>query len=323
MGHYFPRIKSAILPPPARDNMSGKNWDDVFSVVNIQSSADASLQHAYFLASKPGTLKPLIVSLHSWSNDFSQKDALAEMARKEGWNYIHPDFRGPNNTIDACLSKKVISDIDDAIQYAENNGNVDINKIFIVGASGGGYVTLGSYLKTSHKVKAFLSWVPISDLSAWFYESKNRSATYAHDILRCTSDGITFDQNKAKERSPMFWDLPLKPNGRLEIYAGIDDGYTGSVPIQHSIQFFNRIVEHYGYADSKVGQSDIIKLLSKGIERNSTASTIDDREVVYKRDTKLVSLVIFNGSHEMLPKYCFYRIKQIAESSTEEFSTAD
>jgi len=123
-------------------------------------------------------LEPLIVSLHTWSGDYSQNDPLAEMARKEGWNYIHPDFRGPNRTRDACLSKKAITDIDDAVQYAKDNGNgnVDMNNIFIVGASGGGYATLGSYLKISHQIKAFLSWVPISDLSAWFHQSKNRNA---------------------------------------------------------------------------------------------------------------------------------------------------
>jgi len=111
----------------------------------------------------------------------------------------------------------------------------------------------------------------------------------------------------------MFWDMPVKPKGRLEIYAGINDGYTGSVPILHSIQFFNRTVDHYGYADSKVSQIDIVKLLTRGIEKNDTPSKIGGREVVYRRDTKPVSLVIFDGTHEMLPEYCFDRMKQIAE----------
>lgn len=313
VGHYLPQIESRfIYKINTWDSVSRTNWTDEFSVVRIQSSSDSSLQPAYFLASQPGTPKPLIVSLHSWYGDYSQNDPLANMARKEGWNYIHPNFRGPNRTTDACLSKKAIADIDDAIQYAKNNGNVDADNIFVVGASGGGYATLGSYMKTTHQVKAFLSWVPISDLSAWFHQSKNRESKYAQDILECTSGGTSLDQNRARDRSPLFWNIPKKPNGRLEIYAGINDGYTGSVPISHSIKFYNLIVEHYGYADSKVGQTDIVKLLTRAIERNDNPSTIGDREVLYRRDTKPVSLVIFDGSHEMLSEYCFDRMKQIA-----------
>ena len=316
VGNFFQQIKFLLIPKiNTWDNTSRRTWSDGFSLVKIQSSVDASLQPAYFLTSKPGTSKPLIVSLHTWSGDYSQNDPLAEMARKEGWNYIHPDFRGPNWTIDAFLSKKVLADIDDAIEYAKDNGYVDTKNIFVVGVSGGGYAVLGSYLKTSHQVRAFLSWAPISDLSAWFHQSKNRNVKYAQDILKFTSDGITLDQNKASERSPMSWEMPEQSKGRLEIYAGINDGYTGSVPISHSILFYNRIVEHYGYADSKVGQEDIIKLLTRGVERNGTPSRIGDREVVYRRDTKHVSLIIFDGTHEMLTEYCFERMKRIAESA--------
>lgn len=314
VGHYLPQIKSHFISKiNTWDNTSRMQWSNEFTIIKIQSSVDANLQPAYFLASQPGKPKPLVVSLHTWSGDFSQKDPLAKIAKNEGWNYIHPDFRGPNWSTDACLSKKALTDIDDAIQYAKDNGNIDINNIFVVGVSGGGYATLGSYLTTHHQVKAFLSWAPISDLSAWFHQSKNRSTKYAQDILKCTSDGFTLNHNSANDRSPIFLDIPVYPKGRLEIYAGLNDGYTGSVPISHSILFYNRIVNHYGYANYKITQVDIVKLLSRGIEKNDIPSKIGDREVIYRRDTKPVSLVIFDGSHEMLTEYCFDRMKQITE----------
>ena len=96
------------------DSGTGKVWSDGFTIVKIQSSADASLQPAYFLPSQPGTLKPLVVGLHTWSGDYTQNDPLAKIAKREGWNYIHPNFRGPNWTKDACLSEKALADIDDA-----------------------------------------------------------------------------------------------------------------------------------------------------------------------------------------------------------------
>ena len=300
VGYYFPKITSRLI---SKINTSRTSWNDGFSIAKIPSSVDDSLQSAYFLESKPGILKPLIVSLHTWSGDYSQDDPLAEMAKNEGWNYIHPDFRGPNWSLDACLSKKALTDIDDAIQYAKDNGYVDMNNIFVVGTSGGGYAAIGSYLETSHQVNTFFSWVPISDLSAWFHQSKNRNANYAQNILACTSDGNTFNETKARERSPLYWDMPVKPKGRLEIYAGLNDGYTGSVPISHSILFFNRVVEHYGYVHSKVEQTDIVNLLTRGIERNEVSSTIGGREVVYRKNTELISLVIFDGTHEGVPEY--------------------
>jgi pimeloyl-ACP methyl ester carboxylesterase len=214
--------------PAAPAPTAPTKWPDGFSLVRIPSSLDESFQAAYFLASQPGVLNPLVVSLHTWSGDYSQSDPLAEMVKNEGWNYIHPDFRGRNSSKDACLSKKAISDIDDSIQYAINKGFVDPENIFIVGVSGGGYATLGMYLKTSHSIKAFLAWAAISDLSAWFYQSKVRYPEYAQDILRRTSDGINLDENEARRRSPLFWEMPAKPKGRLEIFEGIKDGYTGS-----------------------------------------------------------------------------------------------
>lgn len=313
-GHYYPQIKSRLISNMnIWDNTSDERWGEGFSIVTIRSSVDDTEQSAYFFKADSGTPKPLIVSLHTWSGDYSQNDPLAPMAKDAGWNYIHPDFRGPNWTADACLSEKAIADIDDAMKYGIDNGNVDMTNVFVVGVSGGGYATLGTYLRTRHRVKAFLSWVPISDLSAWYYQSLNRKSKYAQDILKCTSDGMVLNENEAKLRSPLFWDVPEHPKGRLEIYAGIHDGYTGSVPISHSILFYNRIAQHLGNRNDLVTQGDIVELLTRGIEHGSDLGRLGDRQVYYRRGTDLLSLTIFDGDHEMLPEYCFERMKTIAE----------
>ena len=76
---------------------------------------------------------------------------------------------------------------------------------------------MGAYYRTRHQVKGVFAWVPISDLSACFYLSLNRESRFAQDILKCTSGSRTYDENEARKRSPLFWDLPEKPKGRLEI----------------------------------------------------------------------------------------------------------
>lgn len=162
---------------------------------------------------------------------------------------------------------------------AIDNGNADMTNVFVIGASGGGYATLGTYLRTRHRVQAFISWVPISDLSAWYHQSSHRKSKYAQDILQCTSDGSAMNGNEAKLRSPLFWDVPEKPNGRLEIYAGINDGYTGSVPISHSILLYNRIAQHLANPNDLVTQADIIELLTRGIDYSSDLGSLRDRQV--------------------------------------------
>ena len=119
-------LNSRAAEPTAPVPKAPTQWPDGFSLVQIRSTLDESFQPAYFFASQPGSLKPLVVSLHTWSGDYTQSDPLAEMVKNEGWNYIHPDFRGPNRSKDACLSKKAISDMDDSIQYAINTGSVTL-----------------------------------------------------------------------------------------------------------------------------------------------------------------------------------------------------
>ncbi len=280
--------------------------------VVIVSSFDDTAQHALFFSPKLELPRPLLVVLHSWSGNYLSEDPLAPMAIRAGWNYIHPDFRGPNCTADACLSNKVLADIEDAIQYALDNGKVDKHNIFVVGASGGGHAALGVYLRTRHPVKLFLAWVPISDLTMWYWQSKSRNNKYAQDILLCTSPAGRLDEEEARRRSPLYWEVSSCPGGRLEIYAGIHDGYTGSVPVSHSVLFFNKLVELLEAPDARVPDADLVKLLSRGITLNPDMEKIGGRDILYKKNIPEALLAIFDGGHEMLAEYCFSRLLEAA-----------
>ena len=315
-GRYYPQIKEFLTTQTNR--ASEPRWSAGFSVVQIRASVDGTLQPSYFIPAPPGTARPLLVSLHSWNGTYAQHDPLAAVARSNGWTYIHPDFRGPNRTKDACLSPKVLSDIDDAIQYAIDTGSVDSGNMYVVGVSGGGHAALGAYLRSRHRLRAVLAWVPVSDLIAYFHESRSRNTQYAEDILRCTSDGTTLDENEARRRSPIYWDFPATPRGRLELYAGINDGYKGNVPISHSILFFNRVAEQYGYPESQVHPADMVKLLTRGIERSRSEprKVIGNYGVLFFKSTPVVSLTIFDGGHDWSAEESFDRIKEMAGSSS-------
>lgn len=128
------------------DDTRKVNWNNEFKLVKIKSSVDQNVQKAYFYKSKSKEKKPLVVSLRSWSGDYTQQDSLAEFCRINDINYIHPDFRGSNNTPRSCGSNLAVSDINDAIE----NANVDADKISIIGTSGGGYATLCCLMNLVH-----------------------------------------------------------------------------------------------------------------------------------------------------------------------------
>ncbi|MFA0520217.1 alpha/beta hydrolase family protein, partial [Vibrio sp. 10N.222.55.E8] len=224
---------------------------------------------------------PLIISLHTWVGDYKEFDPLSDKALEANWNYIHPDFRGPNWTNDACLSENAISDIDDAISYALEKGNVDLDNIFVVGVSGGGYATLGTYIKTKYKINTFISWVPISDLGLWYKQNRDRGNKYANDIISCTSSNGVFDRKLTDLRSPLQWELP-ESQGNIEIYAGIDDGHSGPVPVSHSILFFNKLAAMHDH-NNVITTEESILLIDRLLPLPDKINTLDGRDILFEK----------------------------------------
>lgn len=272
---------------------------------STSSILDGTVQKFYYYQSTKKEMMPLVVSLHQWSADFTTyRHSLAPQTKEKNWNYIHPEFRGPNNHIKACGSRYVIEDIDDAIDWAIQYLNVDTTQIYVVGASGGGYAALCSFMKSRHTVKEYSVWVPITDLKRWYFESFARKPKYAKDIIRCTcrnSDEIDID--KMVKRSPLYWKTPVEKlnDSKLKIYTGIHDGYTGAVPIIHSISFFNKVVASLGGGkDDQVSCEEIKWMLTTQTSPMYINKKIGDRDIHYSKFYKNVSLTIFEGGHEIL-----------------------
>ncbi|MEI7584366.1 alpha/beta fold hydrolase [Runella sp.] len=287
-------------------NLAFAQRPDFLKKDSIQSSLDGNVQVFYFDKSTVTSPQPLVVELHSWSNSAdSQKDMVAAQAHAKGWNYIFPNFRGVNNHPKACCSEFVIADIDEAIDWALKNMKVDKKKIYIVGNSGGGYATMSMYMKSRHNIASFSAWSSISDLSTWYVESVERKNRYGPEIVKCTGAGEVFDAEKAKERSPFYWKTPLKKRKKstLQIYAGIHDGYTGSVPISHSINFYNKLLTDANEKDKAlyVSEADAATMLkTQTFPTQNPAKTIENRAILYQKTSKKITLTIFEGTHEIL-----------------------
>lgn len=286
-------------------------WGDEFKVVEIKSPLDGALQPAYFYKTRSTDPQPLVVSLHTWSNDYTQYDSINHFSSLKDYNYIHPNFRGVNNKKEACCSDLVISDIDASIDYAIENANVDTTRIFVIGMSGGGYATLAMFMKSKHKIRKFSSWVPLVDLVQWYEETKIRKLKYADEILACTesSSGI-LNMEVARQKSPINWETPVDKlkYTQLEIFTGIYDGMTGNgtIPITHSINFYNKLLTDLNIGDSSkyISLSEKLALLEFR-KPLSNFGKISGREVALIKETNNIKLTLFEGGHEILNNFAF------------------
>lgn len=296
-------------PDPAWDDTQSKDWPQECRRVTITSTLDQQAQAAYFYAATGNAPRPLIISLHTWSGGYDQKDTLSWMAVQQNYNYIHPDFRGPNRRPEACGSELAIQDIEDAIAYARAHGNVDTSEIHVMGVSGGGYATLLTYMKTRHPVKTFSAWVPISNLVDWYHESVGRKQKYAREMAQVTNpDGVgadyySLDTTEARKRSPVFMATPVerRQHSKLFLYTGIHDGYTGSVPITQSLRFFNKVVQDFNPEAPLITPYEMLRLVesrNSGWEHPSDAKR--GRIHFTRQFEDKVKVTVFEGGHELL-----------------------
>jgi len=302
--------KRTEIPPSATqkknrfDDTTQQVWPDDFKVVEIPSSLDGKLQKAYFRKSGFNKPMPLIVSLHTWGGTYAQRDALAPKVKQNEWNYIHPDFRGANRSCEACCSELALADIDDAIDFAISNSKVDLSRIYVIGASGGGYATLSFFMKSKHRINSFYAWVPLCDLIINYQESIERKNRYFNDIILCTcsTDG-KLNEKVARDKSPLYWPTPVEKlrKSKLRIYPGVTDGVTGPVPITHSINFYNKVLKDLGVRESKYYVSDDeTKFLLENRKPFADFGEICGRDICLMKEYGNISVTIFQGGHEML-----------------------
>ena len=305
IGYYGKAPLKKVISFNPFDDTTVEKWPTPpYELIEIPSSADNTLQKAFVYRSTSDKPEPLVVSLHSWSAGYAQKDFFREQVLEKNWNYIHPDFRGPNNQPQACASDLVISDIDDAIDYALKNFNVDKERIYVIGGSGGAYAGAASIMKSKHTIRQYSIWNPITDIHAWYYQSKIRNLKYEGDIMLCTdSKNGQLDEEEAKKRSPLYWQTPVEKFSAtsVKIYAGIYDGVLGAVPFTHAINFYNKLVSDLNCPDSSklVSEMEKAMLMEKG-PMLPQAKMLGDRKVVLHKSYQNVELILFEGRHELL-----------------------
>lgn len=193
---------------------------------------------------------PLIVMVHggpyvrggSWG-----WNPQVQLLASRGYAVIEPDFRGSEgygkNLFQSGWKQwglKMQDDLDDARQWAIDQGYADPNRVCIAGASYGGYATLMGLIRNPDLYRCGISWVGVSDINLLY------DVSWSDNSEQWQKYGMPFligDQEKdaaqLKATSPLEQAARLK-NPLILAYGAADY----RVPLVHGTKFYDAIKEH-------------------------------------------------------------------------------
>ncbi|MDQ4069742.1 MAG: prolyl oligopeptidase family serine peptidase [Actinomycetota bacterium] len=273
--------------------------------VRIRSTADGQEQQALWLPPAGEGPQPVLVVVHSWSHGYLQHAGIpfGRWAAQHGWGMVHPDFRGRFAAPEATGSDLAVQDVIDAVDFALQQGAVAPDKVFLIGFSGGGMMSLLTAGRHPGRFAGAVAWVPIHDLVDWHEYNAQRQTRYADEIQHSCGGDPRHDpqaRSSCEHRSPRAH-LDAARQAGLPVYIGhgVDDSV---VPPSHSLQAFNQLAEQSDRLPEQVvaaaGRVAVADELRGRIEAE-TYFDDGDPPVVFSRRSGPVTLVLFEGGHEM------------------------
>jgi len=281
------------------------------SKISYLSKLDNSMQPALVRPATGNDKRPLAVCLHTWSCGIDNTyEHFVERCRERNWHFIFPLFRGPNHQPEACGSDLVVSDLKCAVSYMQETYPVDESKIYLIGGSGGGHASLLMAGRCPELFTAVSSWCPISDIAAWFVQSRkikgdsDRRYYDDHIVEACGGNPVEDPEAaaQAKHRSPLTWLANAKGKVILDIGTGIHDGHRGSVPISQAMLAFNEVAE----PEDRIAEEDIAYMVEKEevpehLRFEGEDPAYGPHKVLLRRVSGMVRFTLFEGGHDLLP----------------------
>jgi predicted esterase len=303
-----------IARDPIRDLPKEEAWQKTapqVEPIGIPRVGGEPDQPALWYHSGSDAKKPLLLVLHSWSDDYLQHFGIPYgiFAVRNDWIFMHPNFRGEFNHADGTASERAVRDVLDALQYAKAHAPVDENRIYLAGFSGGAMMSLIMIGRYPEAFSAALVWVPVYDLNDW-YRTLTRSGLYysdqyMSDIEASCGGSPDRDSQAASEcrrRSPSAYLADARGKGvKVFISGGVEDPF---VPTSHAIRAFNDLAaEDQAIPEADYQAIDRTQRLPGSLEGHAVQDRFfeeADLPVLFKRTSRDATLVIFDGGHDIV-----------------------
>ena len=176
--------------------------------ISFTSSSDGSRQQALLFLPEGVQYAPLVVGLHTWSYDrFNQLEMMLPHCRERRWRLLLPEFRGPNlmtnpHVPEAGGSAFAIQDVLDAVALVNQRYELSTAPRLMLGGSGGGHMALLVAAKSPTFWTGVSSWVPITDLVAWYQENPDYAPHIAAFCGGVQGAAVDVDR-QYRQRSPL------------------------------------------------------------------------------------------------------------------------
>jgi dipeptidyl aminopeptidase/acylaminoacyl peptidase len=293
-----------------------KTWPAEVKRVDIPCS-DGQMQPAMWYASPDAKgPRPLLVGLHTWSSNYASAggDAVyAEWCAAQGWAFVHPHFRGPNNTPQALGSDRAVQDIVEAVAWAKQQTQVDESRIYLIGVSGGGHMALQMAGRHPEIWAGVSAWCGISDVKQWYADHVKVTIVdgketptpdkYARDIEAALGGRPTADGALGKDawkRSPLS-SLAAAKTVPLDIAAGVLDGRSGSVPFTQALLAFNAVVEKGDrLPEDLITEYYKTQKLPSAWKAAEADATYGAWTALFRKTSGNTRVTIFQGGHEIV-----------------------
>ncbi|HEX7175878.1 MAG TPA: prolyl oligopeptidase family serine peptidase [Pyrinomonadaceae bacterium] len=284
---------------------SGGTWNRAVQSITYVSSADNTRQPMMFYKPETDEPRPLLVALHSWSEDYRQAESViySEWCVANDWVFIHPNFRGANTRPQATGSELVIGDVLSAIDYAKANARVDESRIYAVGWSGGGYLGLLLAGRQPEIWAGVSAWVPISDLNAWYEESRRLGTKYVSQIAASCGGRPTGETPAAAEcrkRSALTY-LERARGVPIDINHGIRDGRNNDdpVPIGQSLRAFNLLAAPQDrFTEEEVAYFTREAQVPPALRSETSDPSYGGLRILFRRQSGNARVTVFDGAHD-------------------------
>jgi len=279
-------------------------WPEEVTRVEIPSPGNVAQPALFWRAPGEGK-KPLLVGLHTWSSTYGQAGSslpYQTWCRQEGWHFIHPHFGGPNYTPQAMGSDFAVEEVVRAVKWAQTQTEVDADRIYLVGVSGGGHMALMMAARHPEIWAGVSAWCGISDIAQWHEDCRKNAkfGRYADNIegaLGGPPDTQTRRQD-AVRRSPVTW-LDKARGLPLDIQAGVHDGRKGSVPFLHSLRAYNAVAE----VGQRIPEAEMAAFYQSGTAPGAAPAAeaiYGAWRPLYRRTSGQARVTIFEGGHEIV-----------------------